>query len=127
MLAFSTALLTLLGQTRALAGRVSEPLLRCGPWGDWRWIGLLTRAGTTGEISALRSRLPWLVPPITIAHHGYAALRDFNPAYVADGVKSVTGVMSAARPLFHRKRKSITILLCRKSANRWGNRPAACG
>jgi hypothetical protein len=42
------------------------------------------------DLSALRSRLPWLVPPITIAHHGYAAPRDFNPAYVADGVKSVT-------------------------------------
>jgi hypothetical protein len=60
MLAFSTALLTLLGQTRALAGRVSEPLLRCGPWGDWRWIGLLTRAGTTGEISL----------PYALACHG---------------------------------------------------------
>src|SRR5262245_17330837 len=35
------------------------------------------------------------------------ALRDFNLAYVRLGSNSVIAAMSAARPLFHRKRKSI--------------------
>jgi hypothetical protein len=35
------------------------------------------------------------------------ALRDFNPAYVRFGSNSVIAAMSAAQPLFHRKRKSI--------------------
>jgi hypothetical protein len=42
-----------------------------------------------------------------IAHLGTAALRDFNLVYDRLGSNSVVPVMSAARPLFPRKRKFI--------------------
>jgi hypothetical protein len=80
------------GQTRALAGRVSEPLLRCRPWGDWRWIGLLTRAGTRrGRAIALssgnarRARSSSVEPRasdlrVTRAHRPFVSDRSQMPA-----------------------------------------------
>jgi hypothetical protein len=53
---------------------------------------------------------------------GLAALRDFGPANDRSGSNSVIAVVSAARPLFHQKRKSICGLAmsqkCQKATNR---------
>src|SRR5262249_23469527 len=54
---------------------------------------------------------------------GTAALRDFEPIDVADGSTSVIAMPSAARPLFHRKRKSTRDLAMSRNAARYRNAP----
>jgi hypothetical protein len=67
-------------------------------------------------VNAANHSAPTSIPHVTIAtrimllHHGAAGDccdGDFDPTYDRSGSNSVSGAMSAARPLFHRKRKSI--------------------
>src|SRR5262249_39144437 len=59
------------------------------------------------ELAAFHCSVPPVLSNERNSTQGTVALRDFDPVYVADGSKSVVTVMSTARLLFHRKRKSI--------------------